>query len=81
MLLNERGVFKLLGTEQTQRLVVDIIRLSDQYDCNSGEILDGLAQVVGVCEWCAKAKTDLEEGHCAECRAKYSDPDEDEPSE
>jgi hypothetical protein len=48
-LLEERGVFRQMGQEAARRLVLDIEKLSRRYDCNSGEILDGIGGRLGIC--------------------------------
>ena len=70
-LLDQRGVFDLLGTQRTQDLVLEIVRLSRRYDCNSGEILDEMEQRVGICSWCLTAQPDLIDGVCSACRATW----------
>jgi recombinational DNA repair protein RecR len=67
-LLEERGVFTQMGPETAQRLVLDIVKLSYRYDCNSGEILEEIGERLGICLRCLTAKSDLIEGMCRSCR-------------
>jgi hypothetical protein len=68
MLMEEQSVFKLLGKEKTQILVRDIIKLSHQYDCNPGEILEDIGERVGICCYCEKPADELHDGLCKSCR-------------
>ena len=52
-----------------RKLVLDIVKRSrDEYDCNSGEILDEIGERLGICSCCAKASTELVNGFCRSCR-------------
>ena len=53
--LDKKSVFALLGKEKTQALVQEIINISHAYDCNSGEILEDMAERVGVCSYCLES--------------------------
>jgi hypothetical protein len=44
LLLEERGVFAQMEPEAAERLVLDILNLSRDYYCNSGEILDEIGE-------------------------------------
>lgn len=59
-----------LGSRKTHGLVVEIVRLSERYDCNTGEILDGIGNKLGICSWCLKPRHSLVEGVCSACRAE-----------
>lgn len=76
-ILEKRGVFTLLGSAPSQELVLDIIRIAGQYDCNSGEILEEIGQRLGICYYCENSKPDLKDGVCEQCRAEW----EKKPSE
>ena len=67
LLLDKEGIFGSLGKTRTQELVLRVISISDKYDCNYGEILDGIAGVVGICQRCAKPKSDIRGGVCTDC--------------
>lgn len=48
--LNEAGAFKLLGSDKTYELIDDIVQYATRkYDCNEGEILEGLSADLGIC--------------------------------
>ncbi len=70
MMMEERSVFKLLGKEETQALVIDIIKMSEQYDCNPGEILDDIGERVGVCYYCQNPADEFHDGICKSCYEK-----------
>ncbi len=71
--LNDYEVFQQLGKEKSQQLVIEIVRLaSRQYDCNSGEILDGHAELLHICYQCVRAAEILdEEGVCPDCHKRW----------
>jgi len=71
-LLERRGVFDFLGKEGAQELVLEIVRLSGRYDCNPGEILDGVGERLAICPWCMSPRADLVEGICRRCRDQWS---------
>jgi hypothetical protein len=56
-----------MGREAAQQLVLDILKLSRRYDCNSGEILDEIGGRLGICLGCLTAKSDLLDGVCVSC--------------
>ena len=68
--LRQRGVFELLGVHATRRLVRDVLIIGEEDDCNSGEILDGLGKVVGICGYCERDADDIDdEDLCAQCQS------------
>jgi recombinational DNA repair protein RecR len=69
-LLEQRGVFEQMGQEAAQQLVLDIVRLSHRYDCNSGEILDEIGERLAICSYCLSAKPDVRNGVCGACRTR-----------
>lgn len=68
--LDEKSVFALLGKEETQTLVQEIIKISYAYDCNPGEILEDMAERVGVCSYCLKGADEFYDGVCSRCHAE-----------
>ncbi len=67
-LLNKEGVFASLEKEKTQSLIREIIiRATSKYDCNSGEILNGLTEEFEICYSCLKSSKNLEDGSCENC--------------
>jgi hypothetical protein len=68
-MLEQRGVFAWMGPQAARQLVIDMVHLSQRvYDCNQGEILDGMGSRLGICERCLTATSDLVKGLCAKCR-------------
>jgi len=71
--LDKYEVFQRLGKEKSQQLVIEIVRLARrQYDCNSGEILDGHSELLHICYQCVQAAEVLDgEGVCPDCRKRW----------
>ena len=69
-LLDEKGVFSAIGLQSTQELVLEILRLSHNYDCNPGEILDNIAKRLSICLRCLTVSPELIDGVCEICRTK-----------
>ena len=65
--LDEKSVFALLGKEETQTLVQEIIKISYAYDCNPGEILEDMAERVGICPYCLESADEFHDGVCPRC--------------
>jgi hypothetical protein len=70
-LLEKNDVFETLGRDKTQRLVLDIVNISCDYDCNPGEILCSIGERLGICYYCLKPGTDFEDGICSDCRKGF----------
>jgi len=66
-LLDENKIFEMVGKDETLSLIKDIIRISDRYDCNPGEILDGVGERLGICYYCLNYAEKLERGLCPNC--------------
>ncbi len=64
--LDEKSVFALLE-EETQTLVQKIIKISYAYDCNPGEILEDMAERVGICSYCLERADEFHDGVCPRC--------------
>ena len=60
--------FTLIGEEKTQKLISEILSLSNVYDCNYGEILEDIGEKLGFCYCCGNKADVLERGLCVECR-------------
>lgn len=72
--LEASTVFESLGREQAQRLVVDIVKISLEYDCRGYEVLEGIGQRLGVCDSCLKPAEELRDGVCVECSELLAEP-------
>ena len=66
-MLDQYSVFDALGKEKTQSLVLEIIKISYQCDCNPGEILDGIGEHIGICHYCMNPADDFHDGVCKKC--------------
>lgn len=67
-MLDREHVFEMLGTERTQRLVLDIVKLATKrYDCNEGEILEGLGPRLCICTYCLSPGKVSPKGYCSPC--------------
>lgn len=72
-MMEEQSVFSLLGKAKTQVLVKDIIKLSDDYDCNPDEILDDIGERVGICYYCEEPAEEFHDGVCKSCCEEDAD--------
>ena len=66
-ILEQESVFQLLGKEKTQNLIFDILKMSYQYDCNPGEILEDIGEQVGICYCCQSTADEFHDGICKTC--------------
>ncbi len=69
--LLSHSVFESLETEKTQSIVLALLKISNDYDCNPGEILEDIGERLGVCYCCSNAAQDFREGVCLNCYEKY----------
>lgn len=74
--MEEEQVFAQLGREKTIHLVQKIVGMSFGYDCNRGEILEGIGARLGICYGCAKVTQELTDGLCHECYVEMDMTDE-----
>jgi hypothetical protein len=67
-ILDQADVFKLLGQDKSREMILEIVKVAGwQYDCNSGEILEGVGEQVGICYCCMEPATTFHEGLCDRC--------------
>ncbi len=66
----DMNIFETIGREKARKFALEIIKISRQYDCNYGEILDNnVGQEVGICYCCLAETDDIDDdGLCKECR-------------
>ena len=63
------GIFKTIGKKRTQELTLKILDVGRNYDCNLGEMLDGISEECGICSFCSSISDDIDEnGLCPKCR-------------
>lgn len=70
-ILEKESVFQFLGKEKTQNLVFDILKISYQYDCNPGEILEDIGGRIGICSCCQSIAEEFHDGVCKTCHEIY----------
>jgi len=64
----EMGVLEQIGKEKTIEFTLALVEIGGSYDCNDGEILDGISEELGICYYCMKPSDDLKHGLCKDCR-------------
>ncbi len=70
-MLEGKGILADLGQEKAQKLLTDTVRISHDYDCNSGEILDGIGERLGICYNCLEPGSEFDGGVCRDCVEAY----------
>lgn len=68
-ILREAKVFNLIGEEKTRKMIIKIVKVAQEHDCNTGEILDGHTDEFNLCYCCLSSSSDLEDGLCLKCRS------------
>jgi len=48
-------------------MVIEIIKMSHQYDCNPGEILENIGERLGICYFCLTPADEFHDGICKKC--------------
>ena len=69
-----QSVFQDIGIDKTQSLILKILQISDNYDCNSGEILDEIGEQFGICYCCKQRANTFIDGVCQSCYDTYFEP-------
>jgi hypothetical protein len=64
----EKQIIKLEEKEKFRDFALELLELGRHYDCNDGEILDGIGEKIGLCYCCLEATEDIEDGICKKCR-------------
>ena len=65
--LDEFNIFKILGKEETLKLLNEIRSIGYDNDCNDGEILEDIGEKLKVCYQCYEYSKKLEYGVCEQC--------------
>lgn len=69
-MLDDEQVLETIGLQKSQQVIAKLIHIaSREYDCNSGEILEGHTDRLNLCYCCLAITTDLESGLCQSCRS------------
>ena len=71
IMLERESFFSEIGPEKTEEFFRHLYALSWDYDCNPGEILDGIGERLAICDACF-ALSELDHGRCASCRASFA---------
>jgi hypothetical protein len=66
-LLDEYEFFNTVGKEKTQSFISEVLKLSWDWDCNDGEILENIGEKLGICYLCKQYADKLEDGICLKC--------------
>lgn len=67
--LKEEKVFDTMEKSKAQRIILNIVNYAcDNYDCNSGEILDGHTNFFKICYSCLTVTDNIRKGLCLACR-------------
>jgi recombinational DNA repair protein RecR len=65
--LQKQGAFSLLNKKKSQKLVIDIVHIALDYDCNIHEVLEDIAEQVRVCSCCLKPRKIFKDDMCKKC--------------
>ena len=71
-MLEREAFFSEIGPEKTDEFFRHIRGLSFDYDCNRGEILDGIGERLAICDTCFTLSKGLVNGTCASCRRNFA---------
>ena len=66
-LLEGKRFFADLEPDEICEFLNEIVKIADDYDCNSGEILEGIGERLGICYYCMKPAESYEYGVCSSC--------------
>lgn len=67
-LLDRYEFFNTIGKGKTHSFISQILKLSQHYDCNEGEILEEIGKKLGICYYCGNYASNLaEDGVCLKC--------------
>ena len=67
VMLERKSFFSKIGPARAAEFVSEILDLAFSYDGNSGEVLDGIGERLGICYQCCRRSDELEYGVCASC--------------
>ena len=70
--LEQEAFFSEIGPKKTEEFFRHIHALSWDYDCNPGEIMDGIGERLAICDSCFSPSEDLDHGTCASCRRSFA---------
>ena len=64
----DTGVTQNWDKKQRAALASKLWSICSDYDCNMGEILEGLGDKLHICYYCNRVKKRIKDDLCAECR-------------
>ena len=67
-MIERESFFSDFGPEKTAEFMFHIRRLVLDHDGNSGEVLDGIGERLGICFECFRQNEELHNGRCSSCR-------------
>lgn len=70
-ILENQGVYQAIGKEKTYCTVLEILKMSWDFDCNRREILDEIGERLGICYLCQNSANQLKNGICRNCSEEY----------
>lgn len=50
--MEKHGIFSKLKPEEIQSMIKEIVNVSEEYDCNAHEILEGIGKRLKICYYC-----------------------------
>ena len=71
LMLEREAFFAKIGPAKTAEFLRHILSCSQRCDCNGPEILDGIGELLAICDECFMPSEDLDHGTCASCRASF----------
>lgn len=72
-----KSIFTTVGKEKTQIFVLNLLKIADSYDCNSGEILEGIGEQLGICYYCQQTAESFQDEVCQSCYDTDFAPDDE----
>ena len=68
ILLDAYGFFDKLDKTEILSFIKSIDCIGEEYDCNSGEILEGIGKKLGICYYCMEFADQIDDsGICTNC--------------
>lgn len=70
-ILDQYNFFNNMDKNKKESFFEEIRKISWEFDCNPGEILEDIGEKIRICYACWHSAEDLENGICLECRKKW----------
>jgi hypothetical protein len=65
--LEKEAIFEIIGEEKSQKIALNFIKIGYKHDCNNGEILSGIGELLKICYCCAENSSKFKNGLCKTC--------------